>query len=311
MKYFLTHFRSVQEPNGHLLLHISSLEHLRKLLKGYQVILQLIDGLRLPVIKIFLYNLVEVRLVDGSLCDGYELLRADVVSHHHGQHGQQLLLADLVVAVQVVHPERKVKLLHPRVQLVLLSTLLDGPKVSQHPDKVLEVNLVFVSAAALKEESMNNSVPQGIDGQLGDSEKILSTQVSLILFVQTREPENVFMSGCYCELMLTCSSGIVRQHGPHHTQTLSPAHLLYSRSIWFWLKPVSSCMAMMSSGWSWRDDLELPMVMVSGECCYQGGWRDSDSPAAAYCSHTTPILLNIFLFELLYFISKNSTKKFP
>ena len=50
MKYFLTHFRSVQEPNGHLLLHISSLEHLRKLLKGYQVILQLIDGLTLPVI---------------------------------------------------------------------------------------------------------------------------------------------------------------------------------------------------------------------------------------------------------------------
>ena len=96
------------------------------------------------------------------------------------------------------------------------------------------------------------------------------------------------MSGCYCELMLTCSSGIVRQHGPHHTQTLSPAHLLYSRSIWFWLKPVSSWMAMMSSGCSWRDDLELPMVMVSGgECCYQGGWRDSDSPAAAYCSHTT------------------------
>ena len=47
---FLTHFRSVQEPNGHLLLHISSLEHLRKLLKGYQVILQLIDGLTLPVI---------------------------------------------------------------------------------------------------------------------------------------------------------------------------------------------------------------------------------------------------------------------
>ena len=63
------------------------------------------------------------------------------------------------------------------------------------------------------------------------------------------------------------------------------AHLLYRRSIWFWLKPVSSWMAMMSSGWSWRDDLELPMV--SGECCYQGGWRDSDSPAAAYCSHTT------------------------
>merc|ERR1711899_510208 len=56
--------------------------------------------------------LVEVRLVDGSLRDGYELLGADVVAHHHGQHGQQLLLADLVVAVQVVHSERKVKLLH-------------------------------------------------------------------------------------------------------------------------------------------------------------------------------------------------------
>ena len=149
----------------------------------------------MPVITIFLYNLVEVRLVDGSLRDGYELLGADVVAHHHGQHGQQLLLADLVVAVQVVHSERKVKLLHPRVQLVLLSTLLDGPKVSQHPDKVLEVNLVFVSAATLKEESMNNSVPKGIDGQLGDSEKILSTQVSLILFVKTREPVKVFMSG--------------------------------------------------------------------------------------------------------------------
>ena len=117
---FLTHFRSVQEPNGHLLLHISSLEHLRKLLKGYQVILQLIDGLSLPVIEIFLYNLVEVRLVDGSLCDGYELLRADVVSHHHGQHGQQLLLADLVVAVQVVHSEGELEFVPLAVQLHFL-----------------------------------------------------------------------------------------------------------------------------------------------------------------------------------------------
>ena len=88
------------------------------------------------------------------------------------------------------------------------------------------------------------------------------------------------MNWCWLAVVALCGNTDLATHS--HGLL---AHLLYRRSIWFWLKPVSSWMAMMSSGWSWRDDLELPMV--SGECCYQGGWRDSDSPAAAYCSHTT------------------------
>ena len=111
-----------------------------------------------------LYHLVEVGLHDRPLRDGDELLGGDVAPHHHGQHSKQLLLADLVVAVKIVHPEREVELLHSGVQLVLLSALLDWTEVGEDSDKILEVHLVLISASALKEECVDNSVTERVDG---------------------------------------------------------------------------------------------------------------------------------------------------
>ena len=109
-------------------------------------------------------HLVQVGLHDCPLGDGDELLGGDVTPHHHGEHGQQLLLADLVIAVKVVHPEREVELLHSGVELVLLSALLDWTEVGEDPDKILEVHLVLISASALKEECVDNSVTERVDG---------------------------------------------------------------------------------------------------------------------------------------------------
>ena len=78
---------SAEEPDAHLLLDVCPLEDLLELVEGDEVVL------------------VGVGLHDGPLGDGDELLLADVGAHHHGEDGQELLLGDALVAVQVVHPE--------------------------------------------------------------------------------------------------------------------------------------------------------------------------------------------------------------
>merc|ERR1711997_299403 len=138
---------------------------LGKLLKGYQVIL------------------VHIGLLDGSLCDGDELFSADVVPDHHGQHCQQFLLADLVVPVQVVHPEGKVKLLHPSVELVLLRIFLNWSEMGEDTHEVLEVHFFLLLAAALEEEGMNNPVTKWVDSELRNAEEIFSAEVTFVLLV--------------------------------------------------------------------------------------------------------------------------------
>lgn len=81
------------------------------------------------------------------------------------------------------------KFFHPGVQLVLRRVLLNGPEVRYHPYKILKVHLLLVIVLALVEESMDNPVPQGVDGQLGDPEEVLPTQVAVALLIQAGEPD--------------------------------------------------------------------------------------------------------------------------
>ena len=115
------------------------------------------------------HYLIQVSFHNGSLCNGDELLSADVVAYHHGQHSQQFLLADLVISIKIIHSECKVELFHPCVQLVLFCALLYGSEVSQNPDKVFEVNFIFITTSAFKEECMDNSITKRIDGKFWNS----------------------------------------------------------------------------------------------------------------------------------------------
>ena len=72
--------------------------------------------------------MVRVGLDDGPLRDGEELVGLDVGPHHHGEHRQQLLLADVVIPVQIIHTERKMELVIPRVQLILCRVSLHRSK---------------------------------------------------------------------------------------------------------------------------------------------------------------------------------------
>ena len=54
-------------------------------------------------------------------------------------------LGNLVIAIEVVHTEGEVQLLHPRVQLVLRRVLLDGTEVGNHADKVLGRRVILRS----------------------------------------------------------------------------------------------------------------------------------------------------------------------
>jgi len=149
-----------EETNAHLLLDVGALEHLLELLEGDEVVL------------------VGVGLHDGPLRDGDELLLADVGTNHHGEDGEELLLGDAVVAVEVVHPEGESKLLLAPVELVFFDVLLQWPEVREDADEVGEVHpiadVVFIGEAAVAvfplgavpEESVHDSVTQRVDSQL-------------------------------------------------------------------------------------------------------------------------------------------------
>ena len=77
--------------------------------------------------------MVGVGLHDRPLGDGEQLLGLDVSPHHHGQHGQQLLLADVVIPVEIIHPEREMELVIPCVQFVLRWVSLHRSKVFKYP----------------------------------------------------------------------------------------------------------------------------------------------------------------------------------
>ena len=72
--------------------------------------------------------MVRVGLDDRPLRDGEELLGLDVGPDHHGQHSKQLLLADVVITIQIIHPEREMELVIPRVQFILCWVPLNRSK---------------------------------------------------------------------------------------------------------------------------------------------------------------------------------------
>jgi len=180
-----------EKPDGHFLLDVCPLEDFGELFEGDEVVL------------------VLVGLHDGPLGDGDQLLLADVGANHHGQHGQQLLLGDLVVTVQIVHPECKSEFFFPGVHLVLVGVFLDGSEVSQNVDEIAKVDdfldAVFVLTRAtwrrhpvlllgvaaigrrVPEKCVHDPIAQGVDGQLGDAKEILASQKSLLLLVQAGE----------------------------------------------------------------------------------------------------------------------------
>ena len=80
-------------------------------------------------------------------------------------------------------PEGKMKLLHPSVEFVLLCILLDWSKMGENTHKVFEVHLLLLLTSTLEEESVDNPVSKRIDGQLRDPEKVLSAEITFVLFV--------------------------------------------------------------------------------------------------------------------------------
>ena len=60
--------------------------------------------------------------------------------------------------------------------------------MSQDSHKVLEVHLVIIPILALIEECVHNPVPKRVDGQLRNTEEILSAEETFVLLVKTREP---------------------------------------------------------------------------------------------------------------------------
>ena len=76
-----------EEPDGHFLLDVCSLQDFGELVERDEVVF------------------VFVGLHDGPLGDGDQLVLGDVGAHHHRQDCEQLLLGDFVVTVQIVHPE--------------------------------------------------------------------------------------------------------------------------------------------------------------------------------------------------------------
>lgn len=81
----------------------------------------------------------------------------------------------------------------------------------QDSDKVAEIHNISIAALlilarppgaglSIPEEGVDDSITERVDGQLWDTEKVLSSQVSLLLLVQTGEsaPEALDLIGSNC-----------------------------------------------------------------------------------------------------------------
>ena len=93
-----------------------------------------------------------------------------------------------MIIQKLTEPEGKMKFFHTGVEFILLCVFLYWSKMSQNSHKVLEVNFLLLMTPTLEEESVDYPVTKWIDGQLGDPEEVLSTEVTFVLFVQAGEP---------------------------------------------------------------------------------------------------------------------------
>jgi len=116
---------SVEETNGHFLLHGRAFKNFTKFFKSNHSIA------------------VQVRLENRSLSNAQELVLTDILAHHHLQDGEKLLLRDAVVIVQVIELEGKPHLPLSGIEGVLLA-LLDGSKVGKDPHKLTKVDPVLL-----------------------------------------------------------------------------------------------------------------------------------------------------------------------
>ena len=109
------------ELDRHLVLSIALVHHLEELLQGDQVILRLSIHHRTVQNSVITY-VGEINLVNEPLGNFVQFLLVDSL-HHLGQDGEQLVLGDLPVPVQVVHAEGEPQLVRLTVQLHFLGVL--------------------------------------------------------------------------------------------------------------------------------------------------------------------------------------------
>lgn len=150
---------SLQEANAHLVIDVDFLQRLPELVEG--------DGA----------VLIQVGLLDGSLCDALQLLLRHLQAQHLPQNLEQLGSGDFPVSVPVVQPEGEFQLAVPAVGPFLLRSvsapvLLRRTEVGQNSDKGGKVQR-FLSG---EEEGLNDSVSDGVLRQLPHRFKVLGPE---------------------------------------------------------------------------------------------------------------------------------------
>ena len=103
-----------------------------------------------------------------------QLLVLQVAPDHHLQHDEELTVADVAVAVDVVDAEGKAQL------LLLVALAAEG---AQARDKLLEVDV----AAAVLVEDGNHAGRERVGGDLGQGEELIAVDGARVVLVELHE----------------------------------------------------------------------------------------------------------------------------
>jgi hypothetical protein len=103
-----------------------------------------------------------------------QLLVLQITPHHHLQHNKQLPIANIPIAINIIHPERK-------LQLLLLVAL--GTKSRQPRHELLEVDV----AATVLVENGNHACGERVRGDLRQSEEFVAVDGAAVVLVELHE----------------------------------------------------------------------------------------------------------------------------
>jgi len=109
---------------------------------------------------------VDVKLGNGPLGNGNDLLLGYIGADKHAKNTEQLFLVNLVVVVSVVKAVEELELVGAAVYVILVG--LAATKCGKNFGELTKVELVLL--AVVFYEHLNDTVTEGVDVQLGDAE---------------------------------------------------------------------------------------------------------------------------------------------
>ncbi len=125
---------------------------------------------------------VLVKLGYCSLGNGVHLLLRQVGAHEQAQYGQELVLADALVLVAIVHVEHKAQLVLARVRSDVVRRAVLAAERRQHVGELTKVESTV--RAVVADEHFDDAIAQRTHAQLRYLHERVLSQIARLVLVQ-------------------------------------------------------------------------------------------------------------------------------